>query len=190
MLGRKQNKRYKTYYNVTLRYIQTSASWTLVFHTVISLNPLGSHLLLFTHVYYRLLLNLLVIHNLRISPHQNSSTADLQTILHTQFLGIIIIHLHTKFNVPRYKQQKLHITTACRNKTHNACVTVTQVHSHHRRCGKSISITYSECVSVALVIQHALCIHCIILSSVTTFFHILINSTVFGKELLDIKCAL
>jgi len=66
------------------------------------------------------------------------------------------------------------------------------VHSHnHCCCGKAGSITYSECVSVALVIQHALCIRCIILSSVTTFFsHYLINSTVFGKELLDINCAL
>jgi hypothetical protein len=51
MLDKKQNKRYKTYYNATLKYIQTSVSWTLIFQTVISLNPLGSHLLLlFTYV--------------------------------------------------------------------------------------------------------------------------------------------
>jgi hypothetical protein len=48
MLGRKQNK---TYYNVTMRYIQASAFWTLIFHTVISLNSLVSDLLLlFTYV--------------------------------------------------------------------------------------------------------------------------------------------
>ena len=32
--------------------------------------------------------------------------------------------------------------------------------------GKAISMTYSECVSVALVIQHAKRMRCIILSSV------------------------
>jgi hypothetical protein len=31
----------------------------------------------------------------------------------------------------------------------------------HRCRGKAISITYSECVSVALVIQHAKGMHCI-----------------------------
>jgi hypothetical protein len=39
--------------------------------------------------------------------------------------------------------------------------------SHNHCCrGKAISITYSECVSVALVIQHAKRRHRIILSSV------------------------
>jgi len=33
-------------------------------------------------------------------------------------------------------------------------------------CGKAVPITYSECVSVALVIQHAVCIYHIILPSV------------------------
>jgi hypothetical protein len=37
---------------------------------------------------------------------------------------------------------------------------------NHRFRGIAISITYSECVSVALVIQHAKCMHRIILSSV------------------------
>jgi len=35
----------------------------------------------------------------------------------------------------------------------------------HDRCsrGKAISITYSECVSVVLAIQHAMCMHRIVL---------------------------
>jgi hypothetical protein len=37
---------------------------------------------------------------------------------------------------------------------------------NHWCCGKAVSVTYSECVSVALVIQHAKRMHCIILSSV------------------------
>jgi ABC-type phosphate transport system permease subunit len=56
-----------------------------------------------------------------------------------------------------------------------------------------MSITYSECVSVALVIQHAKRMRRIILSSVTclavpVFSHYLINDTIFGKNLLNIKC--
>ena len=37
---------------------------------------------------------------------------------------------------------------------------------NHRCCAKALSISCSECVSVALVIQHAKLIRCIILSSV------------------------
>jgi len=33
-------------------------------------------------------------------------------------------------------------------------------------CGKAVSIAYFECVSVALVIQHAMCMHDVILSAV------------------------
>ena len=33
-------------------------------------------------------------------------------------------------------------------------------------CGKAVPITYSECVSVTLVIQHSLCMYYIILPSV------------------------
>jgi predicted transcriptional regulator len=46
-------------------------------------------------------------------------------------------------------------------------INVTETRSHnHCCCGKAISITYSECVSVALVIQHAKRMRRIILSSV------------------------
>ena len=52
--------------------------------------------------------------------------------------------------------------------------------------GKSISITYSECVSVALVIQYAVRIRGVVLFSVASLFlssfsHYLINGTSFGK---------
>jgi hypothetical protein len=53
---------------------------------------------------------------------------------------------------------------------------------------KAISITYSECVSVALVIQHAKRMRRIILSSVAClavpyfFPHYLINGTIFGTK--------
>ena len=47
---------------------------------------------------------------------------------------------------------------------------------NHRYSGKAISITYYECVFVALGIQHAVCMrHTVIcaLSSSTIFFHII-----------------
>jgi hypothetical protein len=40
--------------------------------------------------------------------------------------------------------------------------------------GRVVSITYSECMSVALIIQHAMCTHCNViggLPSCTEFFH-------------------
>jgi len=64
----------------------------------------------------------------------------------------------------------------------------------HCRCGKAISITYSECVSVALVIQHAMHMHPIILSSAACPV-LQISSTLshkghdFRKTLRDVNCA-
>ena len=59
--------------------------------------------------------------------------------------------------------------------------------------GKAVSVTYSECVSVALVIRHAKSMRSIILSSVAClalpyFSTYLINGTILGKKLLNIKC--
>jgi hypothetical protein len=61
--------------------------------------------------------------------------------------------------------------------------------------GKAISITYYECVSVAVVIQRAMRMPVIILSCATsralTFFRqYLINGTTFEKNLLKMKCVL
>ena len=58
---------------------------------------------------------------------------------------------------------------------------------NHCSRGKAISVTYSECVSVALFIQHSKRMRRIILSSVAylaycIFPHYLINGTIFVKE--------
>ena len=59
-------------------------------------------------------------------------------------------------------------------------------HNHFCR-GKAIIIKYYECVSVALVIQHAMRMHRVILSSVAClglpyFPKYLINKTIFEKK--------
>jgi hypothetical protein len=72
----------------------------------------------------------------------------------------------------------------------------TEARSRNHRCrGKAISITYSECVSAALVIQHAKRMRRIISSSVAClslydiFSHYPINGTILGKKILsNMKC--
>ena len=58
--------------------------------------------------------------------------------------------------------------------------------------GKAISITYSKCVFVAVVIQCGTFMRHIVicgLSRATIFFsHYLINGMIFGKMLLNTKC--
>ena len=75
-----------------------------------------------------------------------------------------------------------------------------QACSHNPCChGKAVSITYSQCVFVALVIQHVKCICCIILSVVclavqgglstpAVFFHIIFKMAQFvAKKLLNMQ---
>jgi hypothetical protein len=62
----------------------------------------------------------------------------------------------------------------------------------HCCSGKAISITYSECVSVALDIQHAKCMHRIILSSLSSltvsyYSTLPYNRYDFWKTLLKMK---
>ena len=61
--------------------------------------------------------------------------------------------------------------------------------------GKAISIMFSECMCVALVIQHAKHMRRRILSSVAClaipyFVALSHKDTIFGQELLNIKCVL
>jgi hypothetical protein len=67
---------------------------------------------------------------------------------------------------------------------------------NHSWCGKkNLAITCSKCVFVALVIQLAKRMRCIVLPSVACavlsyFLHYLINDTIFGKVLWRAKCVL
>jgi hypothetical protein len=58
---------------------------------------------------------------------------------------------------------------------------------NHCLRGKAISATYSECVFLALGIQHAMHMYCYIVICVQSF-DILTNRTTFGKKLSNIKC--
>ena len=66
------------------------------------------------------------------------------------------------------------------NEQHRSCTYTfnTEAHScNYRCCGKTFSITYSECVFVALIMQHTKCMHCIVpylLKFMTSFFFFLI----------------
>jgi hypothetical protein len=84
---------------------------------------------------------------------------------------------------------EVELTGQALNLQHN-----TEARSRSLSCrGKAISITYSECVSVTSVTQHAKRMRRIILSSVACpavhiFPHYPINCTIFGKKLLNMKC--
>ena len=56
-----------------------------------------------------------------------------------------------------------------------------------------MSVTFCDCAFVSFSIQHAMCMHHVILSSVAClvpqfFAHYLINGTIFKRKLLNIKC--
>jgi hypothetical protein len=64
---------------------------------------------------------------------------------------------------------------------------------NHCYRGKAVSISYSECVYVALVIEYAKRMRRVIMSSVAClavhiFQHYFRNGTIFGNILLKIKC--
>ena len=67
-----------------------------------------------------------------------------------------------------------------------------QAASYNHCCsGKSLSVTYSVCVAVALFVQHAKCmchstyiVICGLFGS-AIFFHILINSKIFSKKIME-----
>ena len=68
---------------------------------------------------------------------------------------------------------------------------------NHCCSGKAISIIYSECMFVSLVIQHEMCMHHIVISGQsdsTLFFHIISETARFQKikviEHKNVRCGL
>jgi hypothetical protein len=64
--------------------------------------------------------------------------------------------------------------------------------SNHYSSGKAITITYSECVFLAIVIQHPKRMRHIFICDLSRLYnifpHYLINGTIFEKQLLNLKC--
>jgi hypothetical protein len=58
-----------------------------------------------------ILLHLSIMYNLKSSPRRNTHfvSADLKSIFRAQFVGAFIIHVHTKFHVPRHKSSTINI---------------------------------------------------------------------------------
>lgn len=51
------------------------------------------------------MLNFTHVHHLKFNPERDFMTAYLKKILHSQFVDILIIHWHIKFNIRPFKQQ-------------------------------------------------------------------------------------
>ena len=64
---------------------------------------------------------------------------------------------------------------------------------NHCCSGKTVSITYAECVFVALVTQHAMCMCHVVMRPVWLYYsfpHYLINYRISEQRLLNTKCVL
>ena len=72
---------------------------------------------------------------------------------------------HWEDSTPRMGYTELHISVHLDvNKTGILCVMYTEALSpNHCNCGRAIRITYSACVFVALVIQHAMCMRPVVI---------------------------
>jgi hypothetical protein len=71
-------------------------------------------------------------------------------------------------------------------------VTFWRVHGTIVAVEKQLSFTYSECVSVPLVIQHAMCMRHVVSCGLPPFYSIfpyyLIKGTLLKKKLFSTKC--
>jgi len=66
----------------------------------------------------------------------------------------------TKYESKRFSSINHHMADKwVKQERHCVCTRNTEQHLHHCCSGKAISITYSVCVSVAIVIQHAMSMH-------------------------------
>jgi len=113
-----------------------------------------------------------------LSPRLSLSGYDPSTIHYNNILSKPY-NKHYAKNVPDKPGSVVQLTTEA-----SPC--------NHCCCGKAIAITYSGCVSVALVIQHAVRMRRIVICGLSGLHHIfpdyLIKVTIFEKKtVLNIK---